>query len=130
MHKLETIASIARGINAFVDSPLEKAKSLINPARGTHLVVCGTSGSGKTRAIELANETRSADEQIAESRGLCTGRDIDPKRAVEVVSDVNLAYEHALHVAFDVYYQDVAKALEDRDVKVFWLDRGIAGGGW
>ena len=130
MHKLDTIASIARDINAFVDSPLEKVKRLISPARGTRFVVCGTSGSGKTRAIELANETRPVVEQIAESRGLCTGRDIDPERAVEAVDDVDLAYEDALHVAFDVYYQDVAKALEDRGVKVFWVDRGIAGRGW
>lgn len=124
--KLETIASIARDINAFVDSPSEKNSRLINPDHVTRFVLCGTSGSGKSFAIESANETRPADEQIAESRGLVTGRDIDLDRAVAVINDVELAYEDTLHVAFDVYYQDVAKALEDRGIKVFWVDRGIA----
>ena len=124
MHNLETITNIARDINAFVDSPSEKVKRLISQGRGTRFVVCGTSGSGKTRAIELANEMRPADEQIAESRSLCSF-DIDPEQAIEVVDDVDLAYRDAFHVAFAVYYQDVAKALEERGVKVFWVDRGV-----
>ena len=46
------------------------------------------------------------------------------------MDDVDLAYEDSLHVAFDVYYQEVAKALEDRGIKVFWVDQGVAGRRW
>lgn len=110
----------------FLNDPIMKATRLIHPsAPGARFVVCGTSGSGKTRAICVANSHLPEHEQIAESQDLLSER--DPLKALAVVNDPDLAYEASLHIAFNVIYRNLAKELELNGVKVFWLDRGSAG---
>ena len=113
-------------IVAFLNDPIMKTMRLIDPsAHGARFVVCGTSGSGKTRAIGLANSHLPEYEQIAESQDLL--REKDPLKALGVVNDPDLAYEASLHIAFNVIYRNLAKELELNGVKVFWLDGGSTG---
>ena len=123
---MEPFEVISPQIVDFLNDPIMKITRLIHPsAPGARFVVCGTSGSGKTRAICLANSHLPEYEQIAESQDLLSGR--DPLKALAVVNDPDLAYEASLHIAFNVIYRNLAKVLELNGVKVFWLDRGSAG---
>lgn len=112
----------------YVIDPVQKVKQLISPWRGTRFVVCGTSGSGKSRAICLANSLLSSSEQVAESQDIL--REKDTKKAVEILTDPELEYEDSLHIAFNVVNSYLAKALEVEGFKVFWLDSGSAGDHW
>lgn len=110
----------------FLNDPILKTIRLIAPSTpGARFVVCGTSGSGKTRAICLANSHLPDYEQIAESQDLLSER--DSLKALGVVNDPDLEYEASLHIAFNVIYRNLAKELELNGVKVFWLDRGSSG---
>jgi septin family protein len=122
---MDRFEEVGQEIVDFVNAPRQKMERLIAPWRGTRFVVCGTSGSGKTRAIDFANSLLPESEQIAESREIV--RKDDPKKAVEILNDAELEYEASLHIAFTVYYTRSAKALELEGVKVFWLDRGSSG---
>jgi hypothetical protein len=123
---MKSFEVIGPRIVAFLNDPLMKTVRLIDPsARGARFVVCGTSGSGKTRAICLANSHLPEHEQIAESQDLLSER--DPLKALGVVNDPDLEYEASLHIAFNVIYQNLAKELEFNGVKVFWLDGGSTG---
>lgn len=106
-----------------------RALRLISPSSlGARFVLCGTSGSGKSRAISSANSKLPSSEQIAESQDIL--RERDPLKALEVVNDAELAYEVSQHIAFNVVSRPLADALELKGVKVFWLDRGSAGSWW
>jgi ABC-type lipoprotein export system ATPase subunit len=113
---------IGTQIAAFINDPLQKAVRLIVPSQGTRFVVCGTSGSGKTRAIERANELLPPGEQIAESREILGAANVS--QAIKTLEDNELAYEASLHIAFAVYNERLGKELEGAGVKVFWLDSG------
>lgn len=112
----------------FVNDPLQKMTRLISPSRGTRFVVCGTSGSGKSRTICLANSLLPPSEQIAESQELL--RETDPEKAVEILNDAGLEYEASLHIAFNIVNSYLAEALEVKGIKVFWLDSGSTGNHW
>jgi energy-coupling factor transporter ATP-binding protein EcfA2 len=120
MRKFEVVGT---EIAAYLDEPLQKLTRLISPWRGSRFVVCGTSGSGKSRAIKHANRLLPADKQIAESREI-VGK-TDAARAKEIMQDKDLEYEASEHIAFAVYSRDLGTALELAGVKVFWLDGGI-----
>jgi hypothetical protein len=112
----------------FVNHPEKRALRLISPGNGSRFIVCGTSGSGKTRAISLANGLLPTNERIAESQEFL--REKDPSRAIQIVNDTELAYEASMHIGFNVINGYLAKALEAKGVKVFWLDSGSFGDHW
>ena len=81
MNKYEVIG---QQIVDFLNDPVQKATRLLSTV-GTRFIVCGTSGSGKTLAIEYANNLLPAGEQIAESQDLV--RERCPDRAMEIFTD-------------------------------------------
>ena len=115
-------------IAGFVNDPEQKLKRLIVPWKGTRFVVCGTSGSGITRSIDLANSLLPVSEQVAESREIVLEKDL--LKAVEALENAELEYESSLHIAFTVYNSHLAKVLELKGFKVFWLDGGSTGKHW
>ena len=44
---------------------------------------------------------------------------------MEIFSDEELAYEDSLHIGFNVFSADMAKSLEAKGLKVFWLNDGV-----
>jgi len=108
-------------IHQFLNAPTEKTWRLIG-IKGSRFVVCGTSGSGKTRAIERANSLLPPDEQIAESQELLLERDV--AKAISIVEDETLQYEDSEHIGFNVIRSSMARDLEAHGIKVFWLDEG------
>ena len=113
---------IGQQIVDFLNDPVQKATRLLSTV-GTRFIVCGTSGSGKTLAIEYANNLLPAGEQIAESQDLV--RERCPDRAMEIFTDEELAYEDSFHIGFNVLSAAMAKSLAARGLKVFWLNDGI-----
>jgi energy-coupling factor transporter ATP-binding protein EcfA2 len=103
----------------FVNDRVQKTWRLISEAKGTRFIVCGASGSGKTRAIDLANGLLPEDEQIAESGEILWQR--DAAVAATTIDQVGLAYENSLHIAFSTVDVGLAKTLEAQGFKVFWL---------
>lgn len=124
MAKSERFDVVGEKIVEFINDPLQIAERLLAPWRGTRFVICGASGSGKTQALEFANGLLPTGEQIAESREVVRAK--DASSAIKVIRDVGLAYERSLHIAFDVYHEDLGKALESKGIKVFWLDPGVS----
>lgn len=124
MQKFQTVG---HQIVNFVNEPRQKVMRLIYP-HGTRFVVCGTSGSGKSRAIDFANSLLLESEQIAPSQDLLWQDDL--LRAKAIVEDSELRYEGCLHIAFNVVSSYFAKGLEAKGVKVFWLDGGSSGSHW
>ncbi len=122
MTKMNQFEVIGQQIADYINDPEQKVTRLISPWRGTRFVVCGTSGSGKTRAIDIANELLPADAQVAESRELVP--ESDPLKAQKILDDPALEYEASLHIGFTVYNSNLAKALQSQGNKVFWLDAG------
>jgi hypothetical protein len=122
MRKMNQFEVISQQIVEYINDPIQRATRLISPCSGTRFVVCGTSGSGKTRAIDLANELLPADAQIAESRELVSVS--APSKAQQVLENPALAYEESLHIGFAVYSRTLAEALQSEGIKVFWLDGG------
>lgn len=118
---MERFLEVSQEIVDFVNHPEQKTLRLIN-AGGTRFVVCGTSGSGKSRAIEHANSFLPVGEQIAESQELL--REKDPLNALIIVNDAELKYEASEHIGFNIIGSALAKNLEIQGVKVFWLDNG------
>ena len=114
---------VGEQIAAHVTHPLQKMMQLIHPI-GVRFVVCGTSGSGKTRAIDIANELLEDCEQIAESGELLLQS--CPFEAAAILERPDLAYEGYKHIGFNVFRSGLATSLEQSGVKVFWLDRGIS----
>ena len=112
-------------IAAFVDEPLQQVEQMLVPWRGARFVVCGTSGSGKTRAINYANQLLSENAQIAESLDILQVH--DTSSAIEIIRDPGLVYERSLHIAFAACHSDIGKDLESHGIKVFWLDLGSSG---
>ncbi|RYG34586.1 MAG: hypothetical protein EON93_07835 [Burkholderiales bacterium] len=86
---------------------------------GTRFIVCGPSGSGKSRAIDLANQALPEDEQITESGELRSI--VAPEEAAAVVDDRYLAYENSQHIGFSVWRKERGMAFERHGLKVFWL---------
>jgi hypothetical protein len=95
---------------------------------GERFVVCGTSGSGKTRAVELANHDLPPEHQIAESNDMLLEK--SPQVALGILKDLTLAYEGCRHVGFNVVSNAIATGLESQGVKVFWLDSGSTAPHW
>ena len=124
---VEKFEEVGQQIADFVNGPTQRMTRLIYP-HGTRFVVCGTSGSGKSRAIDFANGILPASEQIAESRDIV--REKDPLRAIDAMENPELKYEASMHIAFNVVSSYLAKALEEKGVKVFWLDSGSSGSHW
>lgn len=120
--QLEQFKRIGGEIATFVDEPLQQTERMLVPWRGTRFVVCGTSGSGKTRALSYANQLLPENAQIAESLDIL--RVHDTSSAIEIIRDPGLAYERSLHIAFTVCDKGMGKDLESHGIKVFWLDRG------
>ena len=120
MNKYEVIG---QQIVDFLNDPVQKATRLLSTV-GTRFIVCGTSGSGKTLAIEYANNLLPAGEQIAESQDLV--RERCPDRAMEIFTDEELAYEDSRHIGFNVLSAAVARALEEKGLKVFRVDAGVS----
>lgn len=112
----------------FVNEPLEKTKRVIDPMLGTRFVICGTSGSGKSQSISVANSLLPPSEQITESHDLLWEK--DSAKTIEILNDTELEYQASLHIAFNVVNSYLAKALEVQGVKVFWLDSGGTGAHW
>lgn len=110
--------TVALQIVKFINDPSRLARE----EKRTRFIVCGTSGAGKSRSIEEANELLPISEQIAESQELLHVR--DPAQANAMVRDPDLEYEESLHIAFNVFNRQIAEALEAKGVKVFWLDKG------
>lgn len=98
----------------FVNESVEKTKRLILPMRGTRFVICGTSGSGKSQSISVANSLLPPSERIAESQEIL--RERDPAKAIEILNDPELEYQASLHIAFNVVNSYLAKALEVQGV--------------
>ena len=119
MNKYEVVG---QQIVDFLNDPIQKTTRLLSPV-GTRFIVCGTSGSGKTLAIEFANNLLPTDEQIGESQDLALVR--CPDRAMEIVADEELAYENSFHIGFNVLSAAMAKSLAARGLKVFWLNDGV-----
>lgn len=117
---MENFKEIGQQIFDFVNSPMEKAKRGLLGIDGTRFIVYGISGSGKTSAIDVANSLLPLDEQIAESQELLRERDV--LKALESFDDVELRYECSKHIGFSVITPYLAKDMEARGVKVFWLD--------
>ena len=119
MNKYEVVG---QQIVDFLNDPIQKTTRLLSPV-GTRFIVCGTSGSGKTLAIEFANNLLPTDEQIGESQNLALVR--CPDRAMEIFADEELAFENSFHIGFNVLSAAMAKSLAARGLKVFWLNDGI-----
>lgn len=115
---------VGRQIAAFLNSPEERTKRLLDPEAGSRFVLCGTSGCGKSAAITFANTLRPANEQIVESHELV--RERQPDRAIEIFNDAELAYEDSRHIGFNVLSAAVARALEEKGLKVFRVDAGVS----
>lgn len=126
--RTKRIEEAGRQIARFISNPEQKVVRLISQAQGTRFIVCGTSGSGKTRAIALANSLLPSGGQIAESQELLREKSL--AKAIEISSDIDFAYEASLHIGFNVINGYLAKALERHGVKVFWLDRGSFSHHW
>jgi hypothetical protein len=124
---MEKFEEVAVAIVDFL-KPNRSLRLLTPSSPGTRFVLCGTSGSGKTRAISAANSKLPSSERIAESQDLL--RERDPLKALDVVNDAELAYEASQHIAFNVVSRPLADALELKGVKVFWLDPGSSGSWW
>ena len=120
MNKYEVVG---QQIVDFLNDPIQKTTRLLSPV-GTRFIVCGTSGSGKTLAIEFANNLLPTDEQIGESQDLALVR--CPDRAMEIFADEELAYENSFHIGFNVLSAAMAKSLAAKGLMVFWLDEGIS----
>lgn len=117
---MERFNEIGQQIFDFVNSPMEKVRRGLLGVDGTRFIVYGRSGSGKTSAIDVANSLLPLHEQIAESQELLWERDV--LKAIESFDDQNLRYECSKHIGFSVIAQDLAKDMEARGVKVFWLE--------
>lgn len=96
MNKYEVVG---QQIVDFLNDPIQKTTRLLSPV-GTRFIVCGTSGSGKTLAIEFANNLLPTDEQIGESQDLALVR--CPDRAMEIFADEELAYENSGYMHSEV----------------------------
>lgn len=118
---MEKFVEIGQQIVDFLNHPKQQTLRLIS-AGGTRFIVCGTSGSGKTRAIAEANSLLPFNEQIAESQELLREKDL--ANALTIINDTELRYEASAHIGFNIIGSALAKKLELQGVKVFWLDYG------
>lgn len=125
MMQRDQFRRVGREIAAFVNEPPQQAERMLVPWRGTRFVVCGTSGSGKTRALSYANQLLPGDAQIAESLEILQVR--DALLALEIIRDSGLEYERSLHIAFTICHKGMGRDLESHGIKVFWLDRRAEG---
>ena len=100
-------------------------EALTRGQEGRRFIVCGSSGSGKTRAISFANDLLGEDHQVAESQDLRSMKKREKAKALDIIYDPDLAYEASRHIGFNVFSGDLASALEEQGVKVFWLDSGL-----
>ena len=99
----------ARKILDLISSPQFIARSLLFKP---HFVICGISGSGKTFALELANEKLPDNEKIAESTDIlfCS----DAESAEEVILKDDSRYEEAKYIAYSTVRRDVGENLASK----------------
>ena len=92
-----------------INSPQFKARTLILKPQ---FIICGISGSGKTYAIELANEKLPDNEKIAESTDIlfCS----DAESAEEVILKDDSRYEEAKYIAYSTVRRDVGENLASK----------------
>jgi hypothetical protein len=88
--------------------------------QGTRFILCGTSGSGKTRAIELANKQLPSSRQIAESHDMLFCRSVSDIE--EIFDDRDIKYHGARHIGFSVVKRELAVEIHDERIRVFWLN--------
>ena len=100
-------------------------EALIRRGEGRRFIVCGSSGSGKTRAITFANYLLDEDQQVAESQDLRSMKEPEKAKALNIMYDPDLAYEASRHIGFNLFSRELASALEEQGVQVFWLDSGV-----
>jgi len=124
---MEKFEKIGLQIVDFVNQPEQRLNKFICNG-GARFIVCGTSGSGKTRAIEVANSSLPLNEQIAESQELLQEKNV--LNALKSINDSELEYECSKHIGFNVVSSFLAKDLESQGVKVFWLDNGSSSDHW
>jgi DNA polymerase III delta prime subunit len=91
---------------------------------GLRMIVAGSSGSGKTLALDCANEILPENAQIAESSiALDVVRGDSIKELLDKLQDKELEYDGSPHIAFTLMSSDVAKKLaRASNLPVFYLD--------
>lgn len=105
-HSEERHQEAARNILELINSPHFKAECLISRPV---FVICGVSGSGKTTAIELANEQLPEDEEVAESMDILGCQDADS--AQQIIDDDESQYVGAKYIAYSTVSKSIAQKL-------------------
>ena len=108
----------ARKILELINSPTFKAECLIlKPV----FVICGASGSGKTTAIELANEQLPEDEEVAESMDILRCQDADS--AQQIIADDDSRYPRSKYIAYSTVNKPIAQELaKNMNMRVIFVE--------
>ncbi len=96
----------ARKILELINCPIFKTECLISRPV---FVICGVSGSGKTTAIELANEQLPEGEEVAESRDILFCQDADS--AQQIINDDDSQYPWSKYIAYSTVNKSIAQDL-------------------
>ena len=115
---MENFERVANEIVAYVNSSDCRMREIIT-MHGARFIVCGASGSGKTRAIEFANKQLVQSQQIADSGDLLFCKSVS--EADKIVFDKDLDYQGARHIGFSGVRREFAANMQSAFLKVFWL---------
>lgn len=115
---MEKFERVAGEILAYLNSNECRMLEIIT-MHGARFILCGTSGSGKTRAVEFANRQLSQSQQIAESNDLLFCKSASD--ADKIVLDRSLEYQGARHIGFNVVNKELATSMQSEIFRVFWL---------
>jgi uridine kinase len=111
---------IAKEILDYINDEKTKQTEIYDPTK-IRFIIFGESGSGKTRAVNLANESLTIPNKVAESQDLLYLDQKDLSKALNVISDPDLAYVNSRYIGFNVADKDLADLLEAKEIKVFRL---------
>ena len=117
---MESFERVSIEILSYIKDKKTRMLNLIMSTPGeTRFILCGSSGSGKTRAVEETNKKLPEDQQIAESHKMLHVQ--DPSEALKIFNDNSFYYRNSPHIGFNVFRKELAKELEVQNIKVFWL---------
>jgi ABC-type glutathione transport system ATPase component len=115
---MKNFERVANEILAYLNDGKTEATELLIQT-GARFILCGSSGSGKTLAVNLANEQLPKGKKIAESFDMLFVKDL--VKAKSIIDDRDLAYQDSKYIGFNVVQKDFARKLELNGEKVFWL---------
>jgi len=117
---MENFEKVANEILAYINDKKTQTAELLSPI-SIRFILCGSSGSGKTSAVNLANKDLSEAHEIAESSDILYVKDLS--KALDIINDRDLKYQDSKYIGFNVIDKDLAKQLELAGRKVFWFDK-------